>query len=146
MTQSIEKFEDLYAWQEARVMTKEIYHLTRQDDLCRDFGVSNQIQRASVSVMSNLAEGFERSGLQEKLNFYNIARASCAEVRSLLYVIEDNFPDQAEETPELRELAIRTGKMVHGLHTSTRKRLAFTTLPILLAVLVIGMTLFKIQL
>ena len=143
MTKSVEKFEDLKAWQEARVLTRSIYTLTRQKGLSRDYGLTNQIQRASVSVMSNLAEGFERSGLQEKLNFYNISRASCAEVRSLLYVIEDNFPQQSDEIPKLRDHVARTGRMVQGLHASTRKRLAFTTLPVLLCILFLCVILFK---
>jgi len=138
MKQSISKFEDLDSWHQARVLTRGGYGLTRTPDVAKDFGLTNQIQRASVSVMSNVAEGFERSGLQEKLNFYNIARASCAEVRSLLYVVEDNFPNQADLLPELQAQVLRTGKLVNGLHASTRKRLAFTSLPILLGIVGFG--------
>jgi len=69
--------------------------MSRSHDLARDFGITGQIQRASVSIMSNIAEGFERSHVQEKLQFYNVARSSSAEVRSLTYVIEDNFPTAA---------------------------------------------------
>ena len=68
------KFEDLEAWQEARVAVRKIYQLTRRDGIKRDYGLCDQIQRSSVSVMTNIAEGFERIGTPEKLNFYNIAR------------------------------------------------------------------------
>lgn len=116
------KFEDLEAWQSARSLTKQIYRLTRAPELARDFGVTGQIQRASVSVMSNLAEGFERSHIQEKLQFYNVARGSTAGVRSLLYVIEDNFSGHAETAVQLREHAVQTGKLVTGLVQSTERR------------------------
>jgi four helix bundle protein len=89
------KFEDLETWQEARSLVNRVYQITRDESLRKDFGLCSQVQRASVSVMSNVAEGFERAGKAEKLNFYNIARASCGEVRSLLYVIEDNYTNQA---------------------------------------------------
>jgi hypothetical protein len=59
------KFEDLEAWQSARNLTKQVYDLTRTPELVRDFGVTGQIQRASVSIMSNVAEGFERGHIQE---------------------------------------------------------------------------------
>lgn len=78
------KFEDLESWKEARNLTREIYMLTRKDELVRDFGLCNQIRRAGVSIMSNIAEGFERQHIQEKLQFYNVARGSNAEVRSIL--------------------------------------------------------------
>ena len=72
--------------------------------------------------MSNVAEGFERAGKAEKLNFYNIARASCGEVRSLLYVIEDNYTNQAESATTLREDAELVGRLLSGLIASTRRR------------------------
>jgi four helix bundle protein len=134
MTSPIEKFEDLQAWQEARILVQGVYTLTRQPDLAKDYGLKDQIRRASVSVMSNIAEGFERKGVQEKLNFYNIARASCAEVRSLLYVILDNYPTLHHHIPDLHAQAKITGRLISGLHSSTQKRLAFTTLFCLLGI------------
>src|SRR5207244_792761 len=94
-------FENLESWQKSRQTVRKIYELTRADELCRDFGVCGQLQRAGVSVMSNIAEGFERSHLPEKLQFYNVERGSTAESRSLLYVIEDNFPQSASEAAAL---------------------------------------------
>jgi four helix bundle protein len=116
------KFEDLEAWQSARKLTKHVYDLTRTPELVRDFGVTGQIQRASVSIMSNTAEGFERGHIQEKLQFYNVARGSTAEVRSLLYVIEDNYPACASSAVELREQTVQTGKLISGLIQSTERR------------------------
>jgi len=115
-------FEDLESWQRARISVRKIYELTRSARLCRDFGICNQIQRASVSVMSNIAEGFERTHLPEKIQFYNVARGSIAEVRSLLYVVEDNFANVAPAAKKLRDEIITVGKLVSGLLRSTRQR------------------------
>ena len=96
-------FEDLEAWQQARQLVNEIYSLTRENSgLSKDFGLTGQVQRAAVSIMSNVAEGFERTHLPEKIQFYNIARGSTGEVRSLLYVISDNYPRSAPEAERLR--------------------------------------------
>ncbi len=78
----IAKFEEIQSWQEARALVKEIY-LKFID--CRDYGFKDQIQRAGISIMSNIAEGFERNSNKEFINFLFIARGSCAEVKSLLY-------------------------------------------------------------
>ena len=115
-------FEDLEGWQQARQLTRQIYSVTRENEIARDFGLCGQIQRAGVSAMSNLAEGFERRHVQEKLQFYNVAHASTAEVRSLTYVIEDNYPKLAAEAVELRKKAIGTGQLVGGLLRSTESR------------------------
>lgn len=85
----VERFEDLVAWQKARELTKQIYLLTKSQPLSKDFGLCNQIQRASVSIMSNLAEGCERGGRPEFYQFLVIAKGSCAEIRSQLYVALD---------------------------------------------------------
>jgi four helix bundle protein len=116
------RFEDLETWQEARQMTHEIYSLTRSDEISRDFGLCGQIQRAGVSTMSNIAEGFERQHVQEKLQFYNVAHASTAEVRSLTYVIEDNYPQSTRESVEIRERASQCGRLLTGLIRSTEAR------------------------
>ena len=85
----VEKFEDLVAWQKARELTKQIYEITKQGSFSKDYGLCDQIRRATVSVMSNLAEGFERGSSSEFHQFIVIAKASCAEVRSQLYVAHD---------------------------------------------------------
>ena len=83
---TVEKFEDLICWQRARELTKAIYETFKD---CRDFGFKDQIQRAAVSVMSNIAEGFERGTQQELINYFFIAKGSAGEVRCQLYVALD---------------------------------------------------------
>ena len=89
MSNKIEEFEDLIAWRKARELTREVYRVTRQGKLAKDYGLSRQIQRAAVSIMSNIAEGFERGNPREFHQFLSVAKASCAEVRSQLYVALD---------------------------------------------------------
>src|SRR3970282_953733 len=85
----IERFEDLIAWQKARALTRAIYEVTRQGGFAKDFGLAGQIQRAAVSIMANIAEGFERGGRGEFHQFLSMAKTSCAEVRSHLYIAFD---------------------------------------------------------
>src|SRR2546423_14191030 len=101
-------FEDLECWKHARQVAREVYTLTRRDSMAKDFGLCGQIQRAGVSTISNIAEGFERHHVQEKLQFYNVAHGSNAEVRSLTYVIEDNYPTLASQAVRLREQSMET--------------------------------------
>ena len=78
----VQRFEDLIAWQKARVLTREIFALTGGNPIARNYRFTGQIQGAATSVMSNIAEGFERGGLAEFQRFLVIAKASCGEVRS----------------------------------------------------------------
>ena len=116
------KFENLIAWKEARSLVRDIYLITRLKPLVSDFGLSSQIQRAAVSVMSNIAEGFERIHLVETIQMYNIARSSCGEVRSLLFVIADNYPELSSRALDLLPAVESVGKLVSGLISSTRRR------------------------
>jgi four helix bundle protein len=118
----ITRFENLIAWQKARSLTRTIYRVTRQGAFARDFGLSGQIQRASVSIMSNIAEGFERSGLGEFHQFLSIAKSSCAEVRSQLYVALDAGHLSQIEFEELFAQAEEVGKIVGGLRASLEKQ------------------------
>lgn len=118
----ISSFEDLEAWQMARQLVNSIYALTRVKSLAADFRLCSQVQAAGVSIMSNIAEGFERTHLQEKIQFYNVARGSAGEVRSLLYVISDNFVEAAAEAERLRQETTTVGKLVTGLLNSTIRR------------------------
>jgi four helix bundle protein len=138
-------FEDLDAWKQARKLVGAVYTLTRQDPLCKDFGLRDQLQRAAVSVMTNVAEGFERATAPDKLHFYNMARASNGEVRSLLYVIEDNFPAQATLSQTIRHSTHDTGRLISGLMSSTRKRIAATSLATLGLILLSFTFLFSIS-
>lgn len=118
----IERFEDLIAWQKARVLTRAIYELTRKLLFAKDFGLCGQIQRAAVSIMSNIAEGFERGGRAEFHQFLVVAKASCAEVRSLLYVALDIGYINSEDFNKVSDLALEVGRIIGGLRASVAKQ------------------------
>jgi four helix bundle protein len=118
----IEKFEDLIAWQKARELTKEVYQISRLGAFGKDFGLAGQIQRASVSIMSNIAEGFERGGRGEFHQFLSVAKSSCAEVRSLLYVALDVDYIKKSEFRKIMDNAEEVGRIVGGLRASVDKQ------------------------
>jgi four helix bundle protein len=118
----IERFEDLVAWQKARVLTRLIYEVTRKETFSRDFGLSGQIQRAAVSMMSNVAEGFERGGRGEFHQFLSTAKASCAELRSQLYVAFDIGYLDEKEFDDLMARAVEVAKIIGGLRASVAKQ------------------------
>ena len=118
----IKKFEDLIAWQKARELTKEIYTITRQGDFAKDYGLAGQMQRAAVSIMSNVAEGFERGGRGEFHQFLSIAKASCAELRSQLYVALDIGYLGQNRFTKLLEQAEEVGRIVGGLRVSVERQ------------------------
>ena len=106
-----QRFQDLVAWQQARVLAKEIYDVTRAGEFRRDRALSDQVRRAAVSVMANLAEGFERRRRTEFFRYVEIAKGSCAEVLSHLYVAvdarylrEDEFQVLAQKVDELQRV------------------------------------------
>jgi four helix bundle protein len=118
----IERFEDLIAWQKARELTREIYRITRQGAFAKDFGLSGQIQRAAVSIMSNIAEGFERGNRAEFHQFLSTAKASCAEVRSQLYIACDvGYLDQTT-FDQLLAQAEEVGRITGGLRASVERQ------------------------
>jgi four helix bundle protein len=110
-----QSFEDLEAWQAARELTNEAYRLSRREPLLRDFVLCGQLTRAALSVMNNVAEGWESLHPAEKRQFYNFARRSCGEVRSMSYVLLDNNFVTADEQQTLLKFCIRSGKLVSGL-------------------------------
>jgi four helix bundle protein len=92
---TIKRFEDIEAWQKARLLAKEIYAISIETNLSKDFRFRDQINAAAGSVMDNIAEGFESGGKLELINFLTISKGSCAEVRSQLYRCFDrNFIDE----------------------------------------------------
>jgi four helix bundle protein len=96
-------FEDLQVWQEARRMTNKVYDISRKQSFSKDYGLIDQIRRASVSIMSNIAEGYERGGNQEFIQFLSIAKGSCGEVRCQLYLAMDQGYADRRECDELIE-------------------------------------------
>src|SRR5687768_7404381 len=112
---TIVRFEDLDAWKLARQLTREVYRVTSQDRFSRDFGLTNQIRNASVSIMSNIAEGFERDGNKEFCNFLSIGKGSAGEVRSQLYVALDQEYISRGDFDFLRDKAEESGRVIAGL-------------------------------
>jgi four helix bundle protein len=104
-------FEDIQAWQKARKVTKMVYEITAGGNFAKDYGLRDQIRRASISVMANIAEGFGRHSDKEFANFLNMAHGSASEVQSHLYVALDlNYIDQASFT-KLYELLNEISRM-----------------------------------
>ncbi len=117
-----EPFENAEAWRSARALTNQVYALCQRAPLSKDYGLRDQLQRASVSVMNNVAEGWESLHLVEKRQAYNIARRSCGEVRSMSYVLLDNQFITREQQTELLATCVQTGKLVSGLIRSLGER------------------------
>ena len=85
----IEKFEDIESWKLGRELTKDIYRITKLNNFSKDYGLKDQIQRASVSIMANISEGFDSSSDKSFISFLNYSYRSASEVQSLLYVVLD---------------------------------------------------------
>jgi four helix bundle protein len=111
----ITAFENLNCWKEARILVKHIYSVITTPPFSKDFGLRDQIQRASVSVMTNISEGFSRYHRKESIRFLDFSQSSAAEVKSLLYVAEDLGYISKNEAKELREQANSCQKLVLGL-------------------------------
>ena len=118
---TIVRFEDLEAWKVARELTREIYGLTNTGRFSQDYGLTNQIRKASVSVMSNVAEGFERDGNKEFLSFLSIAKASAGEVRSQLYVAFDQDYVSANDFERVKAKALESTRVIAGLSNYLRR-------------------------
>jgi four helix bundle protein len=106
MNTTIRTFEDLVVWQKAIEFVKQVYLITDERGLKRDFGMKDQLRRAAVSIPTNIAEGFERSSRKEYLLFLNIAKGSAGEVRSLCRVSFDVGYLSKKTYDELREAAL----------------------------------------
>ena len=117
-----EPFENTEAWKSARAPTNLVYGHCRREPLSRDFGLRDQLQRAAVSVMNNVAEGWESLHVLEKRQAYNIARRSCGEVRSMTFVLIDNQFITAAEHTTLAAHCIQSGKLITGLIRSLENR------------------------
>ena len=118
----IERFEDLIAWQKTRELTKDIYFLTRQGSFSKDRNLCDQIQRAAISVMSNIAEGFERGKPKEFDWFLSIAKASCAEVKSQIYIAHDiGYLDKTTSEQFIKQTE-EIGKILGDLRKSIQNK------------------------
>ena len=114
----VKPFEDLEVWKEARRLTQEIYRLTKAEKFWKDFALSGQIQRAVTSIMSNIAEGFERKNPRSFAQFLTYARGSCAELRAQLYLANDAGWLSPLEFARIMKLARDLGNLLGGLYRS----------------------------
>ena len=112
MNKTINNFEELNIWQNARELVKMIYGFTRQEKFTKDYALIGQITRASVSIMSNIAEGFERGSNKEFIQFLYIAKGSCGEVRSQIYVAFDQRYISENDFLKAKEECIKLSAMI----------------------------------
>jgi four helix bundle protein len=108
-------FEEMAVWQRARELVKFIYLITKNKDFCKDFSLTDQIRRAAVSVMSNIAEGFERGSNAEFIQFLYIAKGSCGEVRTQLYAAIDQSYITSDDFKSGKELCVDISGQISGL-------------------------------
>lgn len=121
--EKLDTFEKLLAWQNARLLTKQIYQLTNSFPKDEQFGMTNQLRRASNSVGANIAEGFSRQSMPDKIHFYSIALGSLTEMQSFLYTAMDVNYVTEQQRLEVNDLAVTTNKLINGLIKSTRRRI-----------------------
>jgi four helix bundle protein len=112
---TISSFENIESWKKARLFANEIYKITGRGPFARDFGLRDQIRRAAVSIVSNIAEGFERGGDNEFLQFLAISKGSCGEVRAQLYLALDQGYISPGEFEVLSHAAIEISQLISGL-------------------------------
>jgi four helix bundle protein len=118
----ISRFEDLEAWQQARELTRRVYEQSRTVLFSKDFALRDQIRRAAVSVMSNIAEGYERGRDREFVQFLIVAKGSCGEVRAQLYVALDQGYLAEQDFQGLVGQAERTSQLIAGLIRYLQRR------------------------
>ena len=114
---TITRFEEIEAWQTARELTRLIYEYTEDGKFARDFGLKDQIRRASVSIMSNIAEGFESQTQSQFIRYLGIAKASAGEVRSQLYVVCDLQYIKEEQFSTVFQLAEKNSRQIANFIT-----------------------------
>lgn len=115
-------FEDLVAWQKSRILVRNIFELTEASPIAQRYGLRDQLQRAAVSVMSNVAEGFERGSRAEFHHMLLIAKGSCAEVRSLLVVALDAGFINVDRYTALNAQAQEVSRIIGGLRVSVSRQ------------------------
>lgn len=118
-------FEDLEVWKLSRNLINQVYGITKEKSFSKYFGLTEQIRRSAVSIMSNIAEGFERGGNKEFIQYLYIAKGSCGELRSQLYVASDqNYITRQilEEMIKLSKIvSIKLNNLIQALKTSNLK-------------------------
>lgn len=113
----IEKFEDILAWQKGRELTQHVYRATRQGEFAKDFALREQMRRAVISITSNIAEGFERDGSKEFIQYLSHSKGSCGEVRSQLYVALDEAYLSQSQWQDLHDRCLEISRLLDGFAT-----------------------------
>lgn len=121
MTKKIESFEDLLVWQKGMKLVRQVYIITRDGKLSKDFSLRDQLRGAALSISSNIAEGFERASRKEYLNFLNIAKGSAGEVRSLLRVAMEIGYLEESQYYELQEMILELSRYLSNQMKSLKK-------------------------
>ena len=114
---TVKNFEDLVCWQRGRELTRAVYRMSKGGEFAKDFALRDQIRRACISITSNIAEGFERGGDNEFVQFLSTAKGSCGEVRSQLYVALDEAYLSEVEFRASKDLASEASGAIAGLMT-----------------------------
>jgi four helix bundle protein len=117
----IESFEDLLVWQKGMKLVRQVYLISRDGKLSKDFSLRDQLRGAALSIPSNIAEGFERASRKEYLHFLNIAKGSAGEVRSLLRVaLEIGYLEEPQYL-ELKEMVLELSRYLSNQMKSLKK-------------------------
>lgn len=117
---TIRQFEEILSWQKAKDLTREIYTATRKDEFSKDFALKDQIRRAAISITSNIAEGFERDGSREFVQFLSHAKGSCGEVRSQLYLALDAGYLKEDEWKTLHQSCLEISRLLDSFSNYLR--------------------------
>jgi len=118
---TIKQFEDLEVWRAARALVKAVYRISSMGEFATDFSLTNQMRRSAISVMSNIAEGFERDGNREFQHFLAIAKGSCGEVRSQLFIAFDQGYIALNEFQSLCQEATKVSRRLSALMNHLRQ-------------------------
>ena len=111
----INRFEEIECWRKARELNKSIYSISVEGRFSKDFALRDQLRRAAISILSNIAEGFERDGNKEFVQFLSIAKGSCGEAGAQLYVALDQEYISESQFRSISEMAIEISRMLSGL-------------------------------
>ncbi len=117
----IERFEDLEIWKEARILCKDIFGITVKEPFCKDFKLRDQIRTSSGSIMDNIAEGFEREGNKEFVQFLSVAKGSCGECRSQSYRAFDYQYIEQEILDDLINRTVQLSRKISSLMSYLKK-------------------------
>ena len=112
---TLKRFEDLDVWKKARVMVNTIYSTTSNNGFSKDWMLANHLRKTAVSIISKIAEGFERDGNKEFINFLSIAKGSCGELRCQLYIAYDQHYINENQFKEISNLAAEISRSLKGL-------------------------------